>query len=64
LLAHATTGGQQSIVHPSYYAEICIGSDPVRTTLNLSDDLLTEAKALRSKVLKLILKSQKSFRER
>ena len=37
---------QQSNFHPSYDAEICIGSDPVRTTLNLSDDLLTEAKAL------------------
>lgn len=44
--AHATCGGQQSCFHPSYYAEICIASDPVRTTLNLSDDLLTEAKAL------------------
>ena len=46
MLGHATTGSRQSIVHPSYDAEICIGSDPVRTTLNLSDDLLTEAKAL------------------
>lgn len=46
MLAHATRGGQHSIVHPSYNAEICIGPDPVRTTLNLSDDLLTEAKAL------------------
>jgi hypothetical protein len=63
LLAHDTSGSQQSIFHPSCNAEICIGSDPVRTTLNLSDDLLREAKALRSKALKLILKPQKSFRK-